>query len=444
MLLASNIEKFRRGQPIQDLPQTFKDSIVVARRFSIRYLWIDVHCIVQDSRDDWERESAKMGHVYANSAGNIAASASTDPEGGLFRSRDPETIRPGLVRAAFSTSEPKNYYIFDKSYMERQIFDGPLHRRGWVFQERLLAPRVLHFADEQIFWECFTAHKCEGFPRGIPLYSPLKNLDQLLESSQSSGKQQNLGIFNLWNDLVKAYTKCALTRQRDKLIAFSGLARLFHDNNGDEYIAGLWRSRLAEHLDWRVYKPAAKITSEYRAPSWSWASLDGPVSPSGLSARTNMQISILDVQVQRSGPDSMGQVLGGHIKLNGIVAQVTCHATKDTERRELEIGTHRISVQMFPDALRIRSDESKEICCLVLKTEPVYSGPGEGHGKPHVVFSVVFLALESLHSLSDTYRRVGHFVLYEQEKYQKFGLHVSEDGSIAVSKGSQYSVITII
>jgi hypothetical protein len=35
--------------------------------------------------------------------------------------------------------------------------------RGWVFQERLLAPRVLRFAGEQIFWECFTEHKALDF-----------------------------------------------------------------------------------------------------------------------------------------------------------------------------------------------------------------------------------------------------------------------------------------
>lgn len=133
-----------------------------------------------------------MRHVYANASCNIAASASTDPHGGLFRSRDPEMIRPGLVSVPFSKSERKNHYIFDKSYVDRQIFDGPLHRRGWVFQERLLAPKVLHFADEQVFWECFTEHKCEGFPRGIPFYFPLKDFDPLLESSEgSSGMQQN-------------------------------------------------------------------------------------------------------------------------------------------------------------------------------------------------------------------------------------------------------------
>ncbi len=447
LLLKSNIEKFCCGKFIQDLPQTFRHSIFVARRFSIRYLWIDALCILQDSQEDWERESVKMRDVYANSSCNIAASASTDPEGGLFRSRDQETVRPGLVKAAFSTSEPKEYYLFDKSYSERQLLDGPLHRRGWVFQERLLAPRVIHFTEDQVFWECFTEHKCEGFPLGIPFFSSLKDFDTLWKDSKSSGIPQNvvsLQTFNLWNDLVEEYSKYAFTRQSDKLIAFSGLSRLFHDTTRDEYLAGLWRSRLAEHLDWRVYKPAPRCASEYRAPSWSWASLNGPVRPHGLSARTNMQVSILDAQVQSSKSNAMGRVLGGHIKLNGSVTKAIYHAVDDASHCLLEVGTHRIGVNIYPDALSIGFEEGKEIYSLVLKTEPVFSDHSESHEKPCAAASAVFLVLESLQHMSNTYRRIGHFVLYEREDIEKLGLYFSRDGSVVLGTEIQRSVITIV
>jgi len=35
-------------------------------------------------------------------------------------------------------------------------------------QERLLAPRVLDFAKDQIFWECQELESCEMYPNGIP------------------------------------------------------------------------------------------------------------------------------------------------------------------------------------------------------------------------------------------------------------------------------------
>jgi hypothetical protein len=37
------------------------------------FLWIDALCILQDSAADWERESAKMGGIYATGFATIAA-----------------------------------------------------------------------------------------------------------------------------------------------------------------------------------------------------------------------------------------------------------------------------------------------------------------------------------------------------------------------------------
>ncbi len=57
LLLSSTIEQFRKGQSIETLPRTFRDLIVVARLLSIRYIWIDALCIIQDSKEDWETEA---------------------------------------------------------------------------------------------------------------------------------------------------------------------------------------------------------------------------------------------------------------------------------------------------------------------------------------------------------------------------------------------------
>jgi hypothetical protein len=40
-------------------------------------------------------------------------------------------------------------------------------RRGWVQQERLLAPRILYFGRGQLFWECRDYNACESFPNGL-------------------------------------------------------------------------------------------------------------------------------------------------------------------------------------------------------------------------------------------------------------------------------------
>ncbi|KAF5858025.1 hypothetical protein ETB97_004956 [Aspergillus alliaceus] len=240
-LLSSNITRFRRGSPIADLPSTFQDFIAVARRFGIQYVWIDALCVVQDSTEDWEAEPSTMSHVYANSACNIAASASNYPEEGLFRPREPDLVRPGKVLTSLFADKPSPHYIFDKGYWDRQLFAGPLHNRGWVFQECFLAPRVLYFGKDQILWECLCEHKCEGFPQGIPAHYSDKNMDPLLDSisagrSRLPGKGSPL-VFYLWNSLVEQYSTCHLTEPSDKMVAIAGIARLFGQITGDEYVA---------------------------------------------------------------------------------------------------------------------------------------------------------------------------------------------------------------
>ncbi|KAK2050895.1 HET-domain-containing protein, partial [Colletotrichum caudatum] len=73
--------------PLDGLPPTFRDAVSITRSLGIRYVWIDSLCIVQDSEEDWELESARMGAVYASSYLTIAASASPDSTGGCFAPR---------------------------------------------------------------------------------------------------------------------------------------------------------------------------------------------------------------------------------------------------------------------------------------------------------------------------------------------------------------------
>lgn len=67
-----------------DLPRAFQDAVDVTRRLNIRYLWIDALCIIQDSREDWEREASHMASIYSKCKVRIAASAITDPTQSFF------------------------------------------------------------------------------------------------------------------------------------------------------------------------------------------------------------------------------------------------------------------------------------------------------------------------------------------------------------------------
>jgi Heterokaryon incompatibility protein (HET) len=70
---AANLSAMIKEIPLESMPLNYRDAVVTTRKLSFRYLWIDSLCIIQDSVEDWEAESAKMGEVYQNAQLTIAA-----------------------------------------------------------------------------------------------------------------------------------------------------------------------------------------------------------------------------------------------------------------------------------------------------------------------------------------------------------------------------------
>jgi hypothetical protein len=88
-LTEKNLEEMKHSISADKLPKNFQDAISITRRLGAQYLWIDSLCIIQDSHEDWVRESAKLGLLYANAICTISATASRNSSGGCFLSRDP-------------------------------------------------------------------------------------------------------------------------------------------------------------------------------------------------------------------------------------------------------------------------------------------------------------------------------------------------------------------
>ncbi|KAF2122363.1 heterokaryon incompatibility protein-domain-containing protein, partial [Lophiotrema nucula] len=82
--LKSNFSSHLRGICFERLPNTFRQAIQVARELSLKYIWIDSLCIIQDDKSDWEKEAIKMGSVYEGAEITIAATGSTNAHDGCF------------------------------------------------------------------------------------------------------------------------------------------------------------------------------------------------------------------------------------------------------------------------------------------------------------------------------------------------------------------------
>lgn len=405
MLLSSTLDSFRQGLPISELPRTFQDLIVLARAFGVRYMWIDALCIIQDSTEDWEHEGAAMWKVYANSLCTIAATASTSPEDGLFRKRDPVPFtRQIKAPSGHPCRDNHDYHVFDPGFAERCISSGPLQPRGWAFQERIMPPRVLHFADSQMMWECRKETQCETAPfyttllskkstKGSIQHQGMRNrlevtADHDAESSASLssstparnhvGKEYNV-FLDGWQSVVAIYSNCSLTYDEDKLPALAGLAKAFlRDKPARTYLAGMWRENLEGQLGWKVNTPGNRLSTPYRAPSWSWASVTSAIEPSlyykleklGHCVQTIPRIE--SVSCVTKGPQYFGRVLRAHLEVSGYLVFPIVHSTdgeKEPQTCQLRIEHMFMSVCLCWDTVDVRASVGFTITCLPLGIE---------------------------------------------------------------------------
>ncbi|KAI9688712.1 MAG: hypothetical protein M1822_001069 [Bathelium mastoideum] len=334
-LTKESVDSMTKRIKIADLPKTFDDAISITRRLGIKYLWIDSLCIIQDSDLDWTTQSAQMDKVYSNSFCNVAAAGAKDSTQGLWFKRLPEVVRPGGITATWSGLERGQYFLVHRFFWQSLIKNAPLSKRGWVLQERYLAPRVVHFGRRQIAWECLESKACETFPSSVPDYASgnethsksaeVKTLvaADLTRLPGAAVTAQSVARWYLvWERIVEAYTRAQLTFSSDKLIVLSGLASRMQQELKYSYMAGLWRPHMPLCLLWecRNNLELSYRLHPYRAPSWSWASIEGEVA--FRSASGEPEASFIDGNVDLFDKNLTGNVVGGFVRLHGLLVLV--------------------------------------------------------------------------------------------------------------------------
>ncbi|KAF1968012.1 HET-domain-containing protein, partial [Bimuria novae-zelandiae CBS 107.79] len=246
--------------PYDTLPKTFQDAVMITRSLGVEYLWIDSLCIIQDSVDDWAKEAASMKDVYADCYVMISADDSPNPHGGCL----PVYEQPSRQSFVVNTVGPKLSKICHRIGDAQSIDESrsTLNQRGWCLQERILAPRVLHFGQSELAWECpeMVACECQTVATSLDKESRYKAMrgDHLLRQAQGSPKQSLVGGSKvdilLWMNFVEEFTRRHLTFNKDILHALAGLAAFMEAVTGAEYVHGIWKRELAEFLLWTTHK----------------------------------------------------------------------------------------------------------------------------------------------------------------------------------------------
>ncbi|KAI0630009.1 heterokaryon incompatibility protein-domain-containing protein, partial [Trametes polyzona] len=278
----------REGIDSKTLPQTIRDAIHVVRALGYRYLWLDSLCIIQNSTKDKHREMVRMRHVYRDAALTIvAASATRAGEGFLHERPSPPSVALPIVVGPSTQLQVGTVHLTDRP---RPGSGEPIDKRAWCLQEVLMSPRSLIFTSRTLVYRCQTTtvkvggafHSTDQDMLRLP---SLLHAQRSLASDSASSTRPDLR--RAWCKIVEEYSRRSLSFPADKLVACAGLAEEFHRVLGSTYLAGLWRGSLLNDLLWKVIPltgPPSTRAVQYRAPSWSWASVDGAIAYTSVPA----------------------------------------------------------------------------------------------------------------------------------------------------------------
>lgn len=151
-LCKSNLEKCMQSLPMEKLQPVFQDAVMITHDLGFSYIWIDSMCIVQDSEEDWVRESATMHHVYGNSSCNLAATGFADGRTGLLTQSFSDRVLSSKISVTSPIGAwiPRTFRLAQAHPWREQITRNHLSKRGWVLQEQLMVCDGRHIGSERI------------------------------------------------------------------------------------------------------------------------------------------------------------------------------------------------------------------------------------------------------------------------------------------------------
>lgn len=132
-----------------------------------------------------------------------------------------------------------------------------------------------------------------------------------------------------WGRMVNAYSVRKTTHPGDKLLAFSGVARQISMQWKCNYLAGLFEKLFVHQLFWHAgymyITPRCSRVAVYRAPSWSWAALDGQIAFDHHNSTTSQIIcDVLECVVDTAvASDPFSAVVSGHLSLSAVKVGMT-------------------------------------------------------------------------------------------------------------------------
>ena len=353
-LTNDKMDEFKNGIPLAKFDATIQGAISVTRALGISYIWIDALCIIQGG-NEWSEEASKMNEIYGGSKVTLVIASSESVKDGFLNGRDLNYIPVAYSTDLAEDHRAKVFLSPEWDDSERE-YNGHWSERGWTMQEGLLPNRLLHYTASQIIWKCCEEQRFErgvtervedrisetltysdygdiafgsGFLWQLPAFLKFKRFKNHLPISLDYPLMSHPDTFRLWYDLVEDFTQRKFTEISDRLVAISGLAKIYSGMiRNPRYVAGLWKEDLIRGLLWHVEgstliprRSADNISDSYPAfPSWSWASVGYEAAKNGLKSDDSLPAlsEIENVQIVLVDPkDPYGAVKSGSVTISG-------------------------------------------------------------------------------------------------------------------------------
>lgn len=363
-----------------------------------------------------------MAEIYQGAHLTLAASAACGPHQGLF-SHSPKECLDASVWNPDCPDAPQAFpSVRFRKPLPHLPTDHPLLSRAWVFQERALSPRTLHFGTHELIWECLECTTCECKRLGkswgslMTWLSAKHTLNAVTLKSMHYQDKYAL-LAQIWRRAVQDYSTMKLTLPNDIFPAISGIAKKFSKMTGVHYVAGLWREWLAEDLTWSVASnKKSKRTTPWRAPTFSWASqISAEANPTRRfvewkyfqriddGGRDNWtvttHIDIIKTSTVLKGLDDFGELISAHIVLRGTLVEglLTSSPSAFPNQRLWHIQTStqtmlRCTTHFFPDYdfdILGSQLENTTVFCLKICTFFRTTSPSQGECSAFLVLNKV-------------------------------------------------------
>ncbi|KAH6662987.1 heterokaryon incompatibility protein-domain-containing protein [Halenospora varia] len=360
------------------------------RALGIQYLWVDALCIIQDSNEDEIHGISSMGEFYAGACVTIIAKSAKSAAEGFLNFQKEEDFRSIPYLCPDGRWRKLNLRMVS---LQRE----PTEQRAWIMQEEFLSPFQLRFGRSTVSWHCADAEHASLSEMVRPSFVSQRITLVGREVISSSTSSKNLMTEENAANCKMSHRDLQDSTQRTAAGSWIGVLEEYTaremTEQGLTYLAGVWEEWLLFGLCWHIQASGQTFDDFapfqlrpkpecYRAPFWSWATIDGrcewnhPVIPGHNhqlpAIIINCYVELTDVRYP------YGAVTHGRLQVSGTVFKCDFMPEFDIEQRIsllqslYRIGEHSLTVSIIADSLESWPAITGKIWLLLLAQRDLY------------------------------------------------------------------------